>query len=421
MHIHCTIIGGGITGLILAHELTNKGYTVIVLEKSYRLGGRLHTIHDKDIQYEAGAGRINENHVRTLEYIDKFGLTLGELSLGKNYSNTQTGFIEKDITHKYIKRIIHYSSTLPKDKLKKLTFFQLSQIVLGINNTNKLVNTFGYNAEFENLNAYDGLEMFKNDFNYKTKYYYLKEGFTELINRITNSLKNTKKALVYTEHLVKTIKYNKKYMQLTVEDIYGNTKYFRTDAVVSTVPKNDLIKLYNWDLYQQSLLDSVESVPLNRVYGRFPSPKGVSWFSDISRTTTDNPIRQFIPINPSKGLAKVAYSDSDYAKYWKEYADKGENELRDEILRNLNVVFPNIPKIPKPKWVHNYFWDTGVHMWKSGINSNKLRPKIQKILGKDIPFFIAGEAYSNNQCWVEGCINSIDQVLPQITSYLQSH
>jgi oxygen-dependent protoporphyrinogen oxidase len=50
------IIGGGLSGLVIANELQRKGYkNVIVFERENRVGGKLHTIWYKGKAYEFGA------------------------------------------------------------------------------------------------------------------------------------------------------------------------------------------------------------------------------------------------------------------------------------------------------------------------------------------------------------------------------
>jgi hypothetical protein len=152
---------------------------------------------------------------------------------------------------------------------------------------------------------------------------------------------------------------------------------------------------------------------LNRIYGKFNKNL------NIPNTSTNDSIRQFINILPSQGLAMVSYSDTKYADYWNNYNIQGEKELRSAVLTHLQAVFPEIPKIPKPKWLHSYYWKYGVHMWKTGIDSQKTKESIEQIFGKDIPIFIIGEAYSTNQAWIEGALETVDDVFPKIQNILK--
>jgi monoamine oxidase len=71
------IVGAGMAGLVSASLLKQAGHHVTILEASERIGGRIYTLRAdfRDEQYlEAGAMRIPNTHLLTLEYIKKFRL-----------------------------------------------------------------------------------------------------------------------------------------------------------------------------------------------------------------------------------------------------------------------------------------------------------------------------------------------------------
>jgi len=72
MKINNLIIGGGITGLYLAYK-SNINNTVIV-EKSYRLGGRIHTYDKQNMKYDTGAGRLSSNQKLIMKLISELKL-----------------------------------------------------------------------------------------------------------------------------------------------------------------------------------------------------------------------------------------------------------------------------------------------------------------------------------------------------------
>jgi monoamine oxidase len=72
------VIGAGLAGLCAAHQLTQAGHDVLVLEAQRRAGGRVETLREfaEDLCAEAGATRIPDHHHFTLKYVKTFGLEL---------------------------------------------------------------------------------------------------------------------------------------------------------------------------------------------------------------------------------------------------------------------------------------------------------------------------------------------------------
>ncbi|MDT4989284.1 MAG: hypothetical protein QOI74_3378, partial [Micromonosporaceae bacterium] len=73
------VIGAGIAGLVTAYELEQRGYRVVILEGSRRIGGRIYSHRfggDADSPVaELGAMRIPAGHTYTMGYIATLGLS----------------------------------------------------------------------------------------------------------------------------------------------------------------------------------------------------------------------------------------------------------------------------------------------------------------------------------------------------------
>jgi monoamine oxidase len=53
-------------------------------------------------------------------------------------------------------------------------------------------------------------------------------------------------------------------------------------------------------------------------------------------------------------------------------------------------------------------WKIGDHAWKPGYDSEKI---LKKLLNPMANIYICGEAFSHNQSWIEGALESAKEVL----------
>ncbi|MBE0390774.1 monoamine oxidase [Flavobacterium sp. 7E] len=75
-----TILGAGLSGLLTAYRLQNKGFEIEIIEARERIGGRIHTINSATAQVEMGATWFQETHVHfrdllaelNLDYFEQF-------------------------------------------------------------------------------------------------------------------------------------------------------------------------------------------------------------------------------------------------------------------------------------------------------------------------------------------------------------
>ena len=74
------ILGAGLSGLLTAYRLQNKGFDIEIIEARERVGGRIHTINTDTAQVEMGATWFNDVHVNfknilselELDYFEQF-------------------------------------------------------------------------------------------------------------------------------------------------------------------------------------------------------------------------------------------------------------------------------------------------------------------------------------------------------------
>ena len=395
------IVGGGIAGLYSALCLLDNGFTnICIYEATNRLGGHIYTHYDKTFQFETGGIRFNKSHTRLINLLDRFGLHKVELPKEKQFIRLLCNkrVVSEDLSESFIKKVIQASKKYSKEELFNMTFGQLCDQILGLHNSHLTISSFGYNAEFHVANAYNSIEIFKRDFVNNTTYYACVEGLSELVNRIEKELES-KGVKIYKNSGLQDLSYQRSKFKL----IFQNKEIIKCNRVILAIPKGSLIHLNFFTEEQKQLLNSVSGIPLHRIFGQFSKP----WFKNIIRTTTDIPLRHFIPIDYKQGIAQISYTDLYDADYWKYHSDQGLDILEKQLHSQLELIFPK-HKIPPLQWLLSYYWKEGVHVWNVGYDADIIRKSLQLIHPK---LSIVGESYSSHHGWIEGALESVDTML----------
>ena len=407
------IVGGGIAGIYASLKCCSKKLRVCTIEKDSRWGGRIRTIARNGEVYEAGAARFHKSHKIIQRLIKKYNIETISLDHRKREYRSVRCHAEKIISPAYelIKKIVDESKKYKPSVLRSMTFGELAEEIVGISNREIAQSAFGYDGEFNVINAYDGIRMFSSDFSTSEAFYMCKNGLSTIVNSIVADLNSYADWNGLLDHSVSNISRKNGVYTTTINDISGNKKQIRSTMVILALPKQALLDLGIWNQQQLMYINSVEGVPCERIYAKYKTP----WFENLPITTTDIPIRQFIPI--SQTMAMVSYSDSKQADTWNITVESGINRLEKRIHMGLKELFPE-KKVPiKPLWMEAYHWDNAIHMWKPKVNSDRVRNSIQKTLWENDPsagFYVCGEAYSKRQCWVEGALESVDDIMPYI-------
>ncbi|MGN6393793.1 MAG: FAD-dependent oxidoreductase, partial [Gemmatimonadales bacterium] len=72
------VVGAGMAGLAAAERLAARGRHVVIVEARDRIGGRIHTAHDPELDFpvELGAEFVHGRPAELVALIEALGLTL---------------------------------------------------------------------------------------------------------------------------------------------------------------------------------------------------------------------------------------------------------------------------------------------------------------------------------------------------------
>ena len=398
------IVGGGISGLYLAYNLSKTNQKILLLERSSILGGRIRTEKLGETVIEMGAARFSNKHKNLLKLINTFQLDDKKIELPKDidfYLNNKK--INYNLYDKF-KMIVSKKKKMSNEYLKKINLHQYCEEVMGHDESTKFQDMFGYDAEFIKLNAYSALKMFEEDLlEGSSTYYLLNGGLIQIIEKLEEFCEKANNITIVKGKNVKEIDKNKVIVETESKD-----KIYKCKKIVLTIPLLDLKKFEMFEEY--AYINEVKEIPLLRIYAKYPVDRNKKpWFHDIKRTITDNHIRQIIPISYEDGIIMISYTDLYNAEYWNNYCLSGEKKLTEKINNEISLLMNR--KIPKPLEYKFYYWKAGVHLWKTNTDMDVM---YKKILNPFDNIYIANEAFSKHQCWIEGSLKMVKDVFKLI-------
>lgn len=409
MHIYdVVIIGGGISGLFLAYNLIqdDKYKDILLIEGSSEMGGRIRTEKLDGIPIEMGGARFSSKHLKILSLIKKLGFMDKIIELPEQIDNFyHNKKIKYDLKGK-LSKLLKEKSKYSKGHLEKITLFQYCVEIYGYEESKKIQEMFGYDAEFLKLNAYSALEMFKEDLLEDVNYYILNGGLYQIITKLEHILNDSESVTIMKNTHLKDLQEKK----IKVETD-GKEDILRGMKIVSAIPYLDLRKMDIFKGYEQ--LHSVKPIPLIRIYAKYPVNNGKSWFDNINRTITDNYIRHIIPISSENGIIMISYSDFYTAEMWNNWYQLGEKVLTEKLHQEIYKIFKIKP--PKPEKYKVYFWRAGVHMWRTKFPMDETYKKLLKPF-EDKEIYLCNEAFSKHQCWIEGSLDMATDILGKLKS-----
>jgi hypothetical protein len=367
MYYDYIIIGAGISGLYSLYKLLklNPKTKILLLEKN-RFGGRIGTFnfHGKTVTTGAGVGRNKDKLLKQLLKELNIPITKFKLKLTTPYKNT-------------IPQILH--------KFKKFkpfmfeTFQEYGLRVLGAKQLHHFIVNSGY-TDYLQANAIETLQNYGFDDvlpGFK--------GFYVPWNLLLDKLHNLPGNWEYkTETVTNFNSYNN-----TLFKIITNNNIYIGKNVIFAVPPFNLNKI------KCGLANpKIKSQPFSRTYIKTKEPLGIpenGVFNCVSL------IQKIIPLGDN---IYMLYNDNLGAKWLKTASKKDiKKELIYELEHYLKRTVNNLSILD----IEKIYWEHGTHYYALYPNDMNLIPY------KGV--YIVGEAYSSNQGWVEGALETVEKCL----------
>jgi len=394
------IVGGGIAGLYCAYRVLRKNpkTKILILEAESHLGGRAGGMpfHGVNILSGAGVGR-KEKDKRLIALLRDLGLSPPEFPVKPHYSDTihPVCNLKKDIME--LRR--RYKSKIHRS----MTFKEFATGILGAEEYKNFVICSGY-TDYENEDAYGTLYHYGFEDNY-ADWTAIGISWTGLIQKLVDKI--GKRNILLSHRVSK--------MEDFCRVVCENGKTFDSKTVILATTIESVRRLLPGANSKQSLYRQIHGQSFLRVYGQF-SKESIPIMQQICPSTTvvPGPLHKIIPMNPEKGVYMIAYTDNKDSKTVDKYSENTAKN-RDVLCRLLEIAFDAEPRSLHLLDMKDFFWPIGTHYY-SPLNGND-QDRIDFIKKAQRPMdsvFVIGEMISLNQGWVEGALESVEKILPDI-------
>lgn len=381
------IVGAGIAGLYYSYLLKKEGCNnFLLLESSHIIGGRvgIYDFHGKPVVTGAGIGRYDKDK-SLLKLLDDLEIKYTTYTTKINYL---LPFKELDI--------LKILQTLKKDIQPsdlKLTFKDFLLKKLGKIKAYQFITSSGYtdylSADVEDTLLDYGFE--DNVSGYKA----VRVPWKELLDNLEKYIGN-KHICLQTQ--LKQISHKNDLFNLEC-DKEGKQIGFLTKKLILAIPPKCVYKILKNKIYK-----TIENNNFMRLYVKLDPFLSKEFMDNITTFTfLEPPIQKIIPIDNKEGIYMLSYSDNKSA-VWVSNASIKRIEQTVKQYTGYDIKITDHKK---------FFWKNGTHYY-TALNRRIWEDRdhyLSYIQNPEKNLYVIGEAYSKNQGWVQGALESVDKIV----------
>ena len=406
------IVGAGMAGLRVGIQLLTYKVSCCILERYNYTGGRVVTFRTKlpkvgEVQWENGAGRISTSHHKVLALLKRYHLTTAPISPDITYCDTHGTSNDLDPFSQLHDIFLKPLHDLPKEVLQMHTIGELLEKTVGAHTAKQYYQTFPYWSEIHTMRADAALASFDGEMGSMKGFVVCIEGLSSLMTAMKKDF------LEGGGH----IQYN---TEVTAVSRHGDGVHFlcrdhQRNTCIKVLSHIGVLALHRnavaaiQGVNHLSVLSRLRMEPLFRMYAVFPVRNGKSWFSGVSKTVTNSRIRFFIPINPSKGIVMISYTDGADAVYWMK---KSPATIQRMVMADIRALFSDCT-VPDPLFFKLHPWTHGCTYWLPGKYDieEESRKSLHPQPSENPGLFMCGESFSVRPCWMESALDQADDLL----------
>ncbi len=366
-------------------------------------------------------------------------------------------------------RLIYSFPNSPYDqrKVNDIGFWNLIKDQVSQEGYEFLANAGGYYSNTINWNSAEAFPYMVGDFTAGTIYKTIEEGYDSIAYAVANSYMEHEGSCIWSENKLLTftkdhcLAHSHQY-ELVFLNLKTNTKWkVYANRLVLAMPRKSLELLdqnnFFFNVNENSVLSknirSVIMEPAFKILMGFEYPWWQKLGIDSGHSITDLPMRQCYYFGTDKhtdnSMLLGSYGDMETETFWKALTDdkllfevkpaksaslKELHQLDDvqatklmvnELMNQLRELHGDDVTIPEPYVTYFRDWSeepfgAGYHAWKAGYSVEDVMKYMRRPVA-DEQIHICGEAYSDQQGWVEGAFCEAEKMLHEYFGMERPH
>lgn len=399
------IVGAGIAGLYSAYTIKScdpsKSFLVLERDKKAWIGGRIgnDTFYGVNVVTGAGVGRKLKDKL-LIHLLKELHIPTKECDIQMNYAKTIPQVVDVGKTIRFLKREYEKEKVVPGT----FTFEEFAKRILGSHLYTLFTISAGY-TDYEKEDVYDTLYHYGMEDNrpgWKSLIIPWKQLVAKLCEKIGVSRIRYKTTVTKVEP-VSSSEYEDVHFRIDTD----KATYFCNKVIIAT----NINGIKSLVPVKQSLYEQIHGQPFLRVYAKFDEQSCEIMNQYVPfQTLVPGPLHKLIPMNVSRGVYMIAYTDNSGATFLKPYL---ENNIKDR--RFFENLLERSLGIPENRLhitaIKSYYWPIGTHYYGPLKGFTTRKAFLQAAQHPMDNMLVVGEAVSMNQGWTEGALESVHSVL----------
>ncbi len=413
------ILGGGFSGLCLAHLLDSKNIDYILLEGSQRLGGRM--FMHPDIKRDVGGRGIGDKYLETMKIVQALDIELIDISseissptsiylngtLYPDWKDSKTNprlleFTSKaDLSLEYLEEW-YQRPDMDLSYAEYLTRNGLSKEELDLINISSNYNDIYKTSVLNRLHS----SAFRK-FNGSKKIYNFKGGTGNFISKIEKSLLRP----IKTGKFITAISDNKESIQVTCAD--GSS--YSAASAVTTLPFSTLRDVNISVTLNKNQIKAIQALEYTRITQIHFDAKEKFWEQDAAPPSmwTDTPLERIMDVNADPDTYHLAAWINGKGTH---AIDKmTDNEIKDFTLKEMAKIRP--ASEGKLEYIGTHSW--GNYKFSKGAYAEFLPGQaawFEDMIRPAGRLHFAGEHTAKASRGIEGAAESARRVFNELTA-----